>query len=59
MGYPRQTTGDNIDLKSLKSVRQGETSSSYAIAAIIVTLAIALKLLRKAQIQSEANRIAT
>ena len=47
-----------MDLGRLKSVWQGDEASSYATAAIIGTLAIALKLMGKAQTQSEAYKIA-
>jgi len=55
---PHQTTDENMDLGRLKSVWQGDEASSYATAAIIGTLAIALKLMGKAQTQSEAYKIA-
>jgi anthranilate phosphoribosyltransferase len=58
MDNPHQTTEDNMDLRRLKSVWQGDEISSYASAAIIGTLAIALKLMEKAQTQSEAYKIA-
>jgi len=58
MDDPHQTTDENMDLRRLKLVWQGDETSSYAIAAIIGTIAIALKLLGKAQIQSEAYKVA-
>jgi hypothetical protein len=47
-----------MDLRCLKLVWQGGETPSYTIAAIIGTLAIALKFYGKAQIQSKAYNIA-
>jgi anthranilate phosphoribosyltransferase len=58
MDDPHQTKDENLDLGRLKSVWQGNEIASYATAAIIGTLAIALKLMGKAQTQSKAYEIA-
>ena len=58
MDTPHQTKDENLDLDRLKFVWQGDEISYYATAATIGTLAIAVKLMGKAQIQSEAFEIA-
>ena len=57
MDNPHQTKDENLDLDRLKSVWQGDELPSYVTAAIIGTLAIALKLMGKAQIQSKTFEI--
>jgi len=58
MDDPRQAHDDTMDLSRLVRVWRGEEVDDYGLAAVIGTLAIALKLLGRATSQEDAHQLA-